>query len=217
MICFENAVSTNLQHTWLNIDGRIKTWWCCWPCVIKADSDHTSVHHTQYFKVFISFQTEAGFSAPWWLAWWHTALSGLWFSLKWSTDPPTAGHMHTLPYKRETDIMHVCVRIHRNALNMYTDCCKPTQDENMVIRSTLKHTCTHPRTRMHKHTHAPMNTRTNSCFQHAEAVWKTTSSQWVKHILFIYCSLKQASRALSLHTHVFCVCVCLCAHVGVCT
>lgn len=107
--------------------------------------------------------------------------------------------------------MCLCVRIHRNTFNMYTDCCKHTQDENMVIRSTLKHTCTHPRTRMHKHTHAPMNTRTNSCFQHAEAVWKTTSSQWVKHILFIYCSLKQASRGLSLHTHVFCVCVCLCA------
>lgn len=113
--------------------------------------------------------------------------------------------------------MCICVRIHRNTFNMYTDCCKHTQDENMVIRSTLKHTCTHQRTRMHKHTHAPMNTRTNSCFQHAEAVWKTTSSQWVKHILFIYCSLKQASRALSLHTHVFCVCVsvrtCGCAYI----
>lgn len=54
----------------------------------------------------------------------------------------------------------------------------------------------------HRYTHT--NTHPSARQQLFPTCWgglETTSSQRVKHILFIYCSLKQAGRPLSLHTH----------------
>lgn len=102
---------------------------------------------------------------------------------------------------KSTQRMYACTRMETHTSHHDTVRFKHTQDENMLLQE-------HAKSHVHAHVHA--HTHTKQLFPTCWGGLETTSSQRLKHILFIYCSLKQPGRALSLHTHVLCVEVCVC-------